>query len=825
MATQVTTKLNNSTSDLTISAGTDYTASATLVNPLTGTTFVPGEGGYVYQSAVDYAAAPFNRNVQSGLPIAAGEWYVRAAIGSGTYDTNKYYNLTNQNAVRLTITGTPVTFTPKLASGTGNSITYKGQLGDGTGDSSTDITYTKTATTDAVTEVYWQYRNKQCANADPNYGWSSGLPKNVAISPANCGGDDTTVTSWQIRVGGFKMLSGKVDRSIYYLPTFNIFELTINKKNVTVSTVKAEKVYDGTNSVTLGDLTVNGAVDGDFPTLDGSVAQGATYQDATAGAGKTIVLSGPLKLSSSWAGNYNLTNPNLAITGTIKKADATVKLTTDKNSLVMGVTTTANLTVYALDNRTGGDQIADANPATPQLANKSTSVCSLSGTTVTALKAGDCVIQLTQASSTNYNAAKSYRDDSTNIEELIIKVYPSPKTLSVVADDIQVAEGEQIMPSYATTGLIDGDSYDNVEFDFYQGTTLLGGMPSAIGTYKVVPKAGSLTAADTGAYTNLVKYVAGKLVITAAPPVISTTSPSNGPEVGGNTVTINGTGFTAITSIKIGDITIRKPNFVVNGTGTAVTFKMPKGTGGTTITLNAGSAQAITDYTYNPPPVINKPSVIDLKLDLVVGVKFAGQRVTISGGGLKANSDYTLTMRSDPLLIYKGTADANGNFIEKVTIPAKACLAAGKHSLTLVGTAPDDKPKVATGYFTLSDGCIVGAKAVQVNSKSWTLSGFLFGYRQPTLNDGGIKSLKALAEFIKGAKTVTILGYTETDTKSAAIKKGNIALAKARCETVAAFLKKLGIKAKYKTVAKGGVDPVSLKNQSLNRRVVINATY
>ena len=39
------------------------------------------------------------------------------------------------------------------------------------------------------------------------------------------------------------------------------------------------------------------------------------------------------------------------------------------------------------------------------------------------------------------------------------------------------------------------------------------------------------------------------------------------------------------------------------------------------------------------------------------------------------------------------------------------------------------------------------------------------------------------------------------------------------------FLKSKGIKAVYKTVAKGGVDPVSLTDQSKNRRVVIEATY
>jgi outer membrane protein OmpA-like peptidoglycan-associated protein len=203
----------------------------------------------------------------------------------------------------------------------------------------------------------------------------------------------------------------------------------------------------------------------------------------------------------------------------------------------------------------------------------------------------------------------------------------------------------------------------------------------------------------------------------------------------------------------------------------------------------------------------------------------AGQKVTITGGGLKANSDYTLVMHSTPVVIYKSVADASGNFSQVLTIPAKACLATGKHNLVLTGTSPLNKAVTATGYFTLDDGCVVAGQAVKSAAKSWTLSGFLFGYTQPQLNAGGVASLKALASVIKGAKTITVYGYTETDTKSAAIKKANIVLAQGRCDNVVAFLKSLGIKATFKTVAKGGVDPVSLTDQSKNRRVVIDATY
>ena len=825
--TNVTTKLNGSSADLSIAAGTSYTASSALNNPLTGTTFVAADSGYYYQSSVDHANNARVTNVRSGLPVAAGDWYVWVNIGAATWDRTKYNQVTTANDVHLTLTGTPVSFTPKLTAGADTSIVYRGQLGDGTAGTPADISYNKTATADAVTEVTWQYRNHQCAVHDSNTGWSNGLPSKVAISTAACGGDDTTVTSWDIRVASFKMVSGGVDKSIYYLPTYNTFNLTITKKSLTISAVKAEKIYDGTTSVTLGDITVNGAVDGDTVTLDPTFAAGASFANADAGSSKPITLSGPFALSSYWAGNYTLANPNLTVLGNIKKADAVLKLDASPTSVVMGNTSSVALTVTTTDAR-GQSQISAANAPAPVLVDKSTSICSLNGTTVTPIKAGDCVIQATQASSTDYNAAISYHDDSTTVETITIKIYAAPKVVSVVADDIQVAAGDTISPTYSMTGLLDGDSYDNVTFAYYQGTTLLNAAPTTVGTYKIVPSAGSLTAVDSAAYNSTVKYVPGKLVITAAPPVITATSPAHGPEAGGNNIVITGTGFNNVTSITFGDLTLRKPKFVVNGTGTTISFKIPKGSGGVTVTLNAGSAQVSTDYTYDAPPVVVTPTAplsLKLKLNLVIGAKFAGQSVEIKGGGLKANSEYILTMHSNPLVIYKANADANGNFLQTITIPAKACLTAGVHNLALTGISPTDKPLSDTAYFVLDDQCRVGAEAIKTSSKSWTLNGFLFGYTQPELNAGGIASLKALSAFIKGAKTVEVLGYTETDTKSAAIKKSNIVLAQGRCDSVVAYLKSQGIKAKYTTVAKGGVDPVSLSDQSKNRRVVINATY
>ena len=821
----VSTTLGGSTSSLTIQAGSSYTAGATFVDPLPNAPFTPAANGYVWQTAEDHLLGAWSRGVQSGLPTAAGDYYVRANIGAGTYDRSKYISVVNANDVHLVINGTPISFTPKLRANSGNTITYKGQLGDGTGGSSNDIMFTNTQADETVTSVTWQYRNHACALNDANTGWSSGLPRDVAIATSNCGGDNTSVTSWEIRVASFQMIRGGVDRAAYYEPTFNTFLLTINKKSVTATTVKVEKPYDGTNAATLGEITLTGAIDGDIVSLNPSSSEGATFSDANAGSGKSITLTSPLALSAFWSRNYTLTNPNLAITGKILKADAKVKLTPSVGSVIISNTQTVNVTVSNTDNRTGQTPDVAAGIADIVVTSKTPGKCTYSAGVVTAVAPGDCIIEARQAASTNYNAAIAWHDDSTTVESITIKIYPAPKTLSVVADDITVAVGEGYGASAIVTGLLEGDFLDGFTFDYYQGNTLLNAPPTEVGTYRIVPSGGNLAAADSAVYANVFKYVAGKLVITPAPPTMTLISPNHGPEAGGNTVVITGTGFSAVTSVVIGGSTLRKPKFTVNGTGTEITFKAPAGVGVVDLTLRAGTASVTGQYIYDAPPVVTSDYSLSINADSTVGVKFAGNKVTITGTGLKPNSEYTLTLGSGKTLLFKATTDANGNFSRSITVPAKACSLNGKQTLLLSGVKPDGSKAEVSEYIVLDNNCEVLAVAEKSESKQWTLSGFLFNYLKFDLTDGGVKSLSSLVPLIKGAKSITIYGYTQTDATSEATKRANLILATNRCKTVVDFLKAKGIKADYTIVGKGGVDPVSVTDQSKNRRVVIEANY
>lgn len=95
-----------------------------------------------------------------------------------------------------------------------------------------------------------------------------------------------------------------------------------------------------------------------------------------------------------------------------------------------------------------------------------------------------------------------------------------------------------------------------------------------------------------------------------------------------------------------------------------------------------------------------------LDLDLQVGVDFGGASSNIVGGGLKANSNYTLTMYSNPILIYAGVTDGNGNFDEEITIPASACIP-GIHHLILLGVDVDDNPIQDEQWVEIGNNCEV----------------------------------------------------------------------------------------------------------------------
>jgi outer membrane protein OmpA-like peptidoglycan-associated protein len=865
----VTTTANGSASQLTVAAGTAYTLGFTTTGFIGSSPFTAtAPGGYEYVTAADFANSGFDNNVQAGAPVGAGDYYVRVALSRATYANDRYLGF-EPAPVEVTITGTPVTITP--VSNNGASFTYKGQLGDGTGSTPTDFHITATPTADAITKVTYEYRDSVCETAGPNDGWNDGLPKDVALSQS-CGGDGSTPSHWDVRVASFEMTATGTDRSIFYAATEPTTQITITPRNLTVTAVRADRVYDGTTVATLDEPTLTGVIDGDDVSL-GDTSSSASFASASPGVNKPVTLADDLTLTGQTSGDYTLTNPRPTIVGTITKASAILSLAESTSSVVLSQHTPVTITPTVDDSRTGNPVDSGANAAPVVLTSQTPTICTVSGTTVTAHAAGSCVIAATEAASTNYNAATAESDPTSTTETIGIHVFPAPQAISVVADDLTVAVGDTIAPTSQVSGLVDGDSVDGVNYDFFSGATHLGGAPTAPGTYKVVPSGGTLTAANTAVYSNPTSfdYVAGTLVITALPPTIGSVSPSSGPTTGGTTVTITGTRLDTVKTVRIGDVTLRVGDFTVNADGTSLTFTTPKvaAPGPVDLILGDGPATAADSYTYTKavtPPVVTNPGapthLVTAGRNGKVVVSFTpptsdgGAAVTsyqISTNG--GRTWHTVTTKAGPHGTRTATVTGLSNGVRySVKVRAVNSHGAGSASKT-VRTIPN-APKLGTVRHAPSSEVAIpkhpkryhgkkettrakdtshngtwahpisslGARQMTVGEAATLSKASLFGFNSAVLTKAGHAAVKNLAGHLKLANAVSCEGYTDYAGAAGHEKT----LSAQRAEAVCKALVKDGAHVTFTTHGYGGARPVVIggtpTSRAANRRVVVIVT-
>lgn len=112
----------------------------------------------------------------------------------------------------------------------------------------------------------------------------------------------------------------------------------------------------------------------------------------------------------------------------------------------------------------------------------------------------------------------------------------------------------------------------------------------------------------------------------------------------------------------------------------------------------AAGAELLIDNIRSTPVIIGTGLDLDLNLDL--GAPVSGATVQLTGGGLKAGSEWTAVMRSTPVVIASGVADSNGNFFQLGTLPSG--VTPGQHSITLTGVKPDGSPITDVAYITVA---------------------------------------------------------------------------------------------------------------------------
>ncbi len=118
-----------------------------------------------------------------------------------------------------------------------------------------------------------------------------------------------------------------------------------------------------------------------------------------------------------------------------------------------------------------------------------------------------------------------------------------------------------------------------------------------------------------------------------APPTVTAVNPNNGPQAGGNTVTLTGTGFVSgSTTVKFGTAS---GTGVSVSSGTSLTVVVPSGTGTVSVTVSTTGGGASTPlasaYTYNAPPTVTAVNPNN-------GPQAGGNTVTLTGTGFVSGS-------------------------------------------------------------------------------------------------------------------------------------------------------------------------------------------
>ena len=225
----------------------------------------------------------------------------------------------------------------------------------------------------------------------------------------------------------------------------------------------------------------------------------------------------------------------------------------------------------------------------------------------------------------------------------------------------------------------------------------------------------------------------------------------------------------------------------------------------------------VYDFTTDAARVAPK---LDLTLKLAAGNVLQGGTTTATGTGLKAGSTVYLYQYSVKKLIATQIVSDDGTFVLRFTI--RGCETAGDHKFVVTGTGANLAPVSDSVYFVLDPNCKVPANSgSKLRNAKITVEPVLFANRSYQLSAKYKKMLRDWAPLLKGAKSITIKGYTQTLQPSKSAIRACKTLSINRAKAVKSYLRSLGVKANVVIKGYGATKPTS-KKQPLNRRATID---
>ena len=196
---------------------------------------------------------------------------------------------------------------------------------------------------------------------------------------------------------------------------------------------------------------------------------------------------------------------------------------------------------------------------------------------------------------------------------------------------------------------------------------------------------------------------------------------------------------------------------------------------------------------------VQPPQLLSLALNLALNATLPSGSTILSGSGLQPNSQYTLTLRSDPVLLFTGTSDPNGNFKSAFDLGSVTCPAPGAHTLTLAGVRPDGSETSAVAAFSIDAGCKV-TNIVRDGYGQDALANVYFASGSSKLSKAAKGKIEAAVKANPSA-IYRVIGYVQKSGSSSNDEK----LSLARARSVEKYLVSLGAGVNFTVVSESGL--------------------
>ena len=194
-----------------------------------------------------------------------------------------------------------------------------------------------------------------------------------------------------------------------------------------------------------------------------------------------------------------------------------------------------------------------------------------------------------------------------------------------------------------------------------------------------------------------------------------------------------------------------------------------------------------------------RPQLLSLSLKLGLNATLPSGSTLMSGSGLQAGSQYTLTLRSEPVVIFTGNANPSGYFENEFNLSSVTCPAPGRHTLTLTGIRPDGSQTSAETAFSIDESCRVSSTSRDGYDQT-ELATVYFNSGSSKLSNKAKASIKSAVE-ANPAAIYRVIGYVQESSSS----RNDQSLSLSRARAVTKYIGSLDADVNFTVVSEAGL--------------------